>query len=597
MSKYIRWQALLTVLGIVLVATLLFYMVPQRKAPALSPTATLAVTPAKVVVQVRGGTYVEGLAGEPRFINPLFSQFSDVDRDLCALIFEGMTMVNERNEIVPLLAERWEASEDGLTYTFYLRDDMRWQDGEPFTADDVVFTIHLLQNPGFPGFHPHAELWRSVAVARVDDLTVRFTLSEPYAPFLDYTTIGIVPQHLLADAPMAELDRHPFNLAPVGTGLFKVKELTADYILLETNPYHRQWAETMLDYVEFKFYDSYEHVFAAYEAGEVLGIGRILTEDLGRARANPNLQIFSARLSGYALIFFNLQKPDMPFFQDRRVRQALLYALDRQRVIDQALGGQAVVIHSPIMPQSWAYNAGIKEYAYDPEMAVSLLEAAGFRLPDPSQVTFGAISAEMARVRVKGDEPLAFTLLTDNVPDHVAVAHAVAEQWAEVGVRAEVQETNLSDLASNFLRPRRFDAVLLEWPSQLDPDPYPMWHETQIGESGQNYSGFVNRDASEAIEVARQLADRNERIEPYNRFQEIFADQVPAVLLYQPIYAYGIDRQVRNVQIAPMFAPCGRLRSIAGWALLEKEISLSDWNDQVGDQLDRRASLWYDPFH
>ena len=589
-SKYIRWQVLLTLLGIVLVATLLFYMVPERQ---VSPSST--PTPEMIVVQVRGGTYVEGLAGSPRYMNPLFSHFSDVDRDLCALIFEGMTMVNERNEIVPLLAERWETAEDGLTYTFYLRDSVRWQDGEPFTADDVVFTISLLQNPDFPGFHPYSELWRSVAVEKVDTYAVRFTLSEPYAPFLDYTTIGIVPQHVLADVPVVELDRHPFNYSPVGTGLFKVKELTPDHVLLETNPYHRQWGETMLDYVEFKFYDSYEHVFAAYEAGEVMGMGRIPIEDLDRARANPNLQILSARLSGYGLIFLNLNHPDRPFFQDRRVRQALLYALDRQGIIDQALGGQGVVIHSPIMSHSWAYNPEIKKYAHALGRARSLLEEAGYSLPDPNQVTFGEIDPEDAKVRVKGEQQLAFTLLIDHAPEHVALAHVIAEQWAQVGVRADVRATDISDLALNYLQPRKFDAVLLEWPSQLDPDPYPMWHETQIEGSGQNYSGFVNRDASEAIEVARQLTDLGERTRLYYQFQDIFAEEVPAILLYQPVHVYGVDRQVRNVQIAPLFSPAERFRTIAQWALLEKEIPLSDWNAQVGDKLDRRQSLWYDP--
>jgi peptide/nickel transport system substrate-binding protein len=198
-------------------------------------------------------------------------------------------------------------------------------------------------------------------------------------------------------------------------------------------------------------------------------------------------------------------------------------------------------------------------------------------------------------VRVRGEQQLAFTLLTDHAPEHVALAHVIAEQWAKVGVRADVRATDISDLALNYLQPRQFDAVLLEWPSQLDPDPYPMWHETQIEGSGQNYSGFVNRNASEAIEVARQLTDLGERTRLYYQFQDIFAEEVPAILLYQPVYVYGVDRQVRNVQIAPLFSPAERFRTIAQWALLEKEIPLSDWNAQVGDKLDRRQSLWYDP--
>lgn len=594
MNKYIRWQILLTLLGIALVAALLLYISPEQEpVPSLPVFTPVTQT---TVVQMRGGVYVEGVAGRPQLINPLFSHLNDVDRDLCALIFEGLTTVNERNEIVPVLADRWEVSADGLTYTFYLRDDVRWQDGQPFTADDVVFTLELLRSPDLPMFHPYAELWRLVEIQKLAPYLVRFTLSEPFAPFLDYTTTGILPKHILEQVPVAELDRHSFNQAPVGTGLFKVKELEpTDHVLLETNPYHRLWGQTMLDGVELRFYNDYKHVFAAYESGKVMGVSRILTEDLARARLNPNLQVLSARLSGYSLIFLNLKSAEKPFFQDRRVRQALLYALDRQALIDQVLTGQGVVIHGPIMPDSWAYDPEIRKYPYDVRMAVELLEEAGFKLPDQSRMTLSDADPVSSQVRVKKEQPLTFTLLTDSSPEHVALAQMVAWYWAAVGARVEVRSMSVSDLVLNHLRPRQFDAALLEWPSQLDPDPYPMWHETQVEGTGQNYSGFSDRDASEAIEVARQLTDRGKRSELYIQFQSVFAEQVPAIMLYQPIYTCGVDRRVRNVQIAPMFDPSGRFRNLWQWAPLEKEISLQDLNARVGDKLDRQGSLWYDP--
>ncbi len=594
MTKYVRWQALLTLLGIILVALLLFY-ISQGQASMATPVPTITPSAETTTVQTRGGTYIEGMAGYPQLINPLFSPFNDVDRDLCALIFEGLTTVDEHNQIAPALAQRWERSEDGLSYTFYLRDDVYWQDGEPFTADDVVFTIKLLQSPDFPALHPHAGLWRSVTVEKVGAHAVKFVLAVKYAPFLDFTTVGIVPEHILGDTPVSELVQHPFNYAPVGTGLFKVQELDpTSHIVLETNPYHPLWGKTMLDYVEFKFFDSDRHVLAAYESGKVMGVAHISTLDLARARANPDLQILSARLSGYGLVFLNLQADDKPFLQDRRVRQALLYALDRRALIDEALAGQGVVIHSPIMPQSWAYNPETPRYEQDLGMAVTLLEQAGYKLPDPHKIALEKLDAQQAKIRDKNGQRLALTLLTDTEPSRVALAQAVAAQWAEVGVQVDVRAVELSELVLNHLRPRQFDAVLLEWPSQLDPDPYPMWHETQIKGEGQNFSGFVNRDASEAIEVARQLTDRGERKRLYDQFQDIFAQEVPAILLYQPIYTYGVDKKVRNVQIAPLFDPSDRFRNIWQWSPLEKTVLLRDRNDQVGDKLDRQGNLWYD---
>jgi peptide/nickel transport system substrate-binding protein len=587
MSKYIRWPALLALLGIVLIAAVLLYVSMGRNVdlPLSYPTSS-----ATTMVQRRGGTYIEGVAGYPRLINPLFSELNDIDRDLCALVFEGLTRVNEHNQIVPLLAERWQVSSDGLTYTFYLRDSVRWQDGEPFTADDVLFTTGVLQSPDFPGLPSLSELWRSVEVTQVDRYTVQFTLLEPYAPFLDYTTIGLLPKHILGKVPVTDLDQDPFNYAPVGTGLFRVQELTSDHILLSTSPYHHLWSSTQLDHVEFRFYPSYEDILTAYENGEVMGISRLLAQDMDRARGNPDLQLLSARLSGYSLIFLNLQNPDKLFFQDLRVRQALLYALDRQALIDGVLGGQGFVIHSPIIPQSWAYTPEVRQYPYDPEQAKALLDRADWKLPDPRQVTLGEIEPDDAMVRSKKGQMLEFVLLTNDVPDRVALAHAIADQWAAIGVRATVQSVSMSNLTQNYLTPRRFDAVLSQWQSlRPDPDPYPVWHSTQAVSAGQNYSGFSNRDADEAIEVARQITDPVQRAELYKSFQVIFAEQVPSLLLYQAVYSYAVDKQVRNVQIAPMSDSSGRFSSIANWAVLENKVLLRDLNDQIGDRLDKRV--------
>ena len=586
MSKYIRWQALLTLLGIVLVGAVLVYIAWQRQpVESFSPSLPSGTT----VVQTRGGTYVEGVAGYPQFINPLFSELNDVDRDLCALVFEGLTTVNERNEIVPLLAHSWDVSKDGLVYTFYLRETVRWQDGEPFTADDVVFTLSVLQSPDFPGLPYLSDLWRSVDVAKLGRYKVQFTLHGPYAPFLDYTVIGLLPAHLLKDVPVAELDQHPFNYSPIGTGLFQVEEMTPEHIVLATNRYHRLWEQTQLDRIEMRFYPTYGDILDAYEAGEVMGISRIQPQDIERVRANPNLQMLSARLSGYSLVFLNLSSEDAPFFQDWRVRQALLYALDRQALVDRVQGGFGLVIHSPIMPQSWAYDPDVKQYAHDPRQAVALLDRAGWTFPESSQIVLSDVARPETPVRMKKGVPLEFSLLTNDVPDRVALAHAIAGQWKEVGVHVHVRAVGAAELAQQYLGPREFDAVLSQWYSlPPDPDPYPVWHSTQI-QGGQNYGGFDHRDADEAIEVARQLTDRSKRVELYHQFQEIYGQEVPAILLYQGIYTFCVDKRVRNVQIAPMLDASGRFRSVAQWQVLDQVVRLDDLNDRIGDVLDKQG--------
>ena len=190
---------------------------------------------------------------------------------------------------------------------------------------------------------------------------------------------------------------------------------------------------------------------------------------------------------------------------------------------------------------------------------------------------------------MKAGVPLEFSLLTDDAPDRVALAHAIANQWEAIGMRVHVRAVSASELTQQYLGPRTFDAVLSQWHSlPPDPDPYPVWHSTQI-QAGQNYGGFDHRDADEAIEVARQLTDRSKRTELYRQFQEIYSQEVPAILLYQSVYTFCVDKGVHNVQIAPMLDASGRFRSVAQWQVLDQVVRLDDLNDQVGDTLDKQG--------
>ena len=575
MIKHIRWQLLLAALGVVLVAISLSY---------------LALTRTTVLVPAAGGTYIEGLAGRPQYLNPILCQYNDVDRDLCALIFNGLTDINEKGESVPDLALGWEVSDDGLTYTFHLRRGVRWHDGHVFTADDVVFTIRAMQDPDYEGVPYLAELWRSVAVQKLDDYTVQFTLREPYAPFMDYTTVGIMPAHLLEKVPASELSRDPFNIRPVGTGPLRVVEVTTAQVTLEANPDYYGHPLTV-QHVQFRFYPDHASLLSAYERGEIQGISRILPQHIPQVRAYPDLDLYSAQLWGYSIIFLNLNNPDTPFFQEREVRQALLYGLDRQRLIDDVLGGQGIIAHSPIMASSWAYDPDIYRYPYDPDRARALLDEAGWREPtvteqlqweeeqlrgqEEDQSTEESQPGTAPLIREKNDVPLSFTLLTNDDPVHVKLAEEIARQWAAIGVEVIPRVVSFAALASEHLHPRQFDAVLVDLELTPDPDPYPFWHETQV-KDGQNYAGFIHRDASEALEAARQTSDQEQRIALYRRFQEIFASEVPSLVLYHPVYTYGVDREVRQVQIAPLLDPSDRFRNIADWYVRTQRMIVSE---------------------
>ena len=565
-AQHIRWQVVIIVCGVALLSTLLIYV---------------ALTFSTNTFPAQGGTYIEGMVGQPHAINPLLCSFNDVDRDLCSLVFNGLLRLDAHGLPQPDLAARPpEISPDGLVYTVALRSDVRWHDGQPFTADDVLFTINLVKDPDFPGQADLAELWRTVEVSRVNAYNLTFTLREPFAPFADYLTLGIVPAHALRNVPPADLASTDFNLHPVGTGPFKVQEVVpsggqVDHVLLTANTDYYS-SQPYLDKIEIKFFADDAAVFNAYRAGLVQGIARVAYSDLPRLRQFPHLNVFSAPVAGYSLIFLNLSSPDVPFFQDKQVRQALFYALDRQAPVDQVLGGNGIVVPGPILPGTWAFDPALPTVQPDQEKARALLDSAGWKIGGSGVSTPGILNAAALLppdVRSKDGKMLGFTLLTSNDPTHLAIARAVAEQWMAIGVTVTVRSAPM--LVTNFLAPRSYEAVLIDLSLAGDPDPYPFWHETQAS-GGQNFSGYKDRDMSELLEQARRTNDRNMRFKFYQRFQEMFADEAPAILLYQPVFTFAVDERVRGVQIGPLEYPSDRFRNVADWYVVTRRVIVSN---------------------
>jgi peptide/nickel transport system substrate-binding protein len=552
-TRHIRWQILLILIGVLLVGILLTY---------------LAINYTTVLRPGDGGTYVEGLAGSPHYLNPLLARPGSVDHDISTLLFSGLTRLNARGEVEADLAQWDGPTPDGLTYTFHLRSNAYWHDGARVTADDVIFTVGVLQDLDFPG-PPELgpSVWRTVSVEKLNRFTVQFTLSEAYAPFLDYTTFGILPAHVLEGVDAVDLPASAFNLQPTGSGPFQLEEIEIEddsitsMILKPASRYYGP--KPHLGRVQFRFYPSDQTVLAAYEEGDIDGIGRVPATELSRAGACSSLNLFSAKTAEYGVVFLNLGREDLPFSQEPEVRQALLYALDRQRMIDEVLEGQALIAHSPMLPDNWAYYEDISRYEYDPNKAEALLDEAGWTIATPRYP-----------IRRRGGEILMFTLLTSSEPERVAMAQMLAEQWERIGAQVTVETASPMEIRG-ALETRNFEAILIHMAMPGDPDPYPLWHQEQI-KTGQNYAGFDHRRASEVIEQARIINDRETRQQLYNEFQLIFTQEVPSLLLYVPVYTYGVDERIHDVQIGPLVYPSDRFLGISAWWIVPRRVFVSE---------------------
>ncbi len=547
----IRLQVIIAALAILILAGVL------ARAAFTAPTITLPQP---------GGTYTEGIVGNPYLINPVLAQANPVDQDMVSLIFSGLTRADVDGTILPDLATHWEITNDGMVYTFYLREDVYWHDGAPFTSADVVLTVNIMQDPNFEGMTFLSNMWRSVVVEQLGPYAVRFILREPYAPFLDYTTIGILPAHILASADISALSQSAFNTAPVGTGPYQLQEIDLQRaVLTAASDYYGD--KPYLERLEFYFYPDASALLEARRRGEIMGLAQVLPEQLPAVQQDESLRLYSAPLSGYNLVFLNL---DRAIFQDRNVRQAMLLALDRQALVNEILGGQGMVIDSPILPQSWAYNHSIPAVTQDLRQARALLEEAGWFDDDGDGV------------RERGDLRLEFTLATNaDDPIRVEMIQAISEQLRKVGIQAVPETVEWEELVGQQLRLRRFDAVLSGWQSlSPDPDPYPYWHSSQISENGVNFSSYVSSEADALLAEARRTTDRDYRWNLYQRFQEIFAEDVPALLLYQPVYTYAVDESVYGVQIGPLAHSGWRFRTLPSWHLSVQRMPYSEAREQ-----------------
>ncbi|MEW5872554.1 MAG: peptide ABC transporter substrate-binding protein [Chloroflexota bacterium] len=549
--RKLRWQLLIVLVSLVAIAVLL---VGQQRVvlPGVEP----------VDAPVSGGVYSEALIGTLGRLNPVLDYYSPADHDVDRLIFSGLVRFDDRGLPHGDLADSWGISQDGTVYNFLIRSQAVWHDGEPVTSEDVIFTVELLRDEAIPLPVDLHNFWNQVEVKALDDSTLQFILPEPFAPFLDYLTFGVLPEHLLGGYTADEIIQAEYNIKPVGSGPYRFQGLEAEngnikgVVLSAFQEYYGRPA--YIDQFVFRYYPDAQAAMSAYEAGEVMGISQITQDVLQKALRTPELNLFTGRLPRLTLIFLNLDSPDLPFFQDIAVRRALLEGINRRWIIDRILGGQAILAHAPIFPDNWAYYEGGARVEYDPQQAVAALKKAGYTIP-----------AEGGNVREKDGVSLSFELVYPDSEPYTKIAEWVQGEWERLGVEAKLKAVPYEELMQDYLEPRSYQAALVELnlAHSPDPDPYPFWHQAQAN-TGQNYSQWDDRQVSEYLEQARVNVDVADRTKLYRNFQVRFGNDVPALLLYYPVYTYALDAQVKGVSMGPLYDPSDRFMNVTDWYLL-----------------------------
>ncbi len=507
----------------------------------------------KTVVPSFGGTYVEGVTGAAQYLNPVLAA-TPVDDDVVRLVFSGLTRYRSDGAIQNDLAASFATSADGKVWTFQLRDDATWHDGEPVVADDVLYTVALLQDKAYVG--PYSDAFRGVKVERVDARVVRFTLPDAYGPFAASTTVPLLPSHLLAKVEYAALPRVAFNQHPVGTGPFRVLEADVrQTILVRNDSFYRtrpDRARPYLDRLVLRSYPDASEALTALGRGEIDGVGGLSTGDAERARGLKNVELYSFGTNDFTALFLNV-RPDKATFRDRVVRQAIATAIDRGRVLQVAADGRGAVADESVPQSSWAYIRDITRYTRSYDDAKALLDGADWKDHDGDGI------------RDRGGVKLSFAITTSSEPARVAAALQIADDLAVIGMRVELKTMPFTDLIETAARERTYDALLIGINVSGDPDPYSFFHSSEIADPGHNFSGYSTLPMDRSLESARRTTDQTKRRELYTSVFQAIATDVPVVFLYFSDYLYAQGRQVQGLKIAPISDPRERFWNAEDW--------------------------------
>lgn len=437
------------------------------------------------------------------------------------LVFDQLVRYN-KDDLTPApgLAASWEAAEDGLSWTFTLQGGVTWQDGEPFTADDVAFTFNEVVLVDDLAANNASSFGPVERVEVVDETTVRFILSEPFSSLPYYLAYyaGILPEHVLGDAENP-LSNATFNKqSPVGTGAFRVAEFVpGSFVRLERNPDY--WGgEPKLAGIVFSIVPDPNTQLAQVLAGELDMVSVSNPALLAGVENNPNLEVLEQSQNLYYFVALN-QTDER--FQDVRVRQALLYAIDRPAIIASVLKGYGEVATGPIAPlQQALYNPDVPDYPFDPERARELLAEAGY--------TPGADG-----ILEKDGEPLTITMPTGQFGSLVPATLLVQQYWQDIGVQADVQVLEWNAYIDQMFVNRQYEATLAWWSTPPTPDVTP-YYASAAAEAGQNIPGYQNAELDEIMAAGRAAATEAEQVEVYGQMQEFLAEELPYLYLWYP---------------------------------------------------------------
>ncbi len=492
--------------------------------------------------------YIEGIVGQPVAINPVLAGANDADRDLIRLVFIDLAS----------LSKEYKSSNENRTWNVILKDDLRWSDGKPLTADDVIFTLDAIQ--GAESRSPLSVSWQGVVVNRISELEVEFTLRTPYAFFADnLKELILIPKHIWGAVPLANFRLSEYNLEPVGSGPYKFssfekrKDGFIETYNFSANP-EFSGDPAFIEKFVVKFYQNPAELISSFNSREIDGFSGLNPKNIGELKLGNT--VLEKSMPRYYAIFLN---KNIPGLDDRNVVMAMNYAINKKVMIENVFNGKALEVNQPVLPILDGYDKENDQViGFSPEKSAETLDKAGWKL-----------NADNMREKKSGKQvnALEFSMIVPQSRPLIEAADLIRKNLEEVGIRINIITLNPTDIANEIIKTRNYQMILFGNILKQNPDLFSFWHSSERFYPGLNLSLYENKKVDGLLEQVRKGSDSGERAIALSQIQRIISEDMPAIFLYSPKYLYAAPSHFGGFEEPIISVPSDRFRNVNKWYL------------------------------
>lgn len=503
-------------------------------------------------VPVNGGTYTEGVIGKIQYLNPILESSNNVDIDIDKLIYSRLFKFNNRileNDIV----DSYAISDDKKTYTFKIKENIYWHDGEKLTVDDVLFTLNLIKNPSFRS--PLYLNFKSIKIEKISDYEFKLEIERPYSSITSNLTFGILPKHIWEDINYIEFPLSEFNLKPIGSGPYKFKSISKSkegyirsYTVEKNSNYFSK--KPYISEVVFKFLNDEDEVIANLQEKKIDGANYISYNNIDSLK-EKSYNFYHLFLPQYQAIFINQNLNTI--LKDKYIREVLYYGINKEDIIKEVYNNNAQNVESPFLEGMVGYNENFKNYSFNPQKAIELLETNGWKRNSETQMM------------EKESSQLELTITSVENADNEKLVSMIKKQLNDLGIVIKTELIDSKLIKEDIIKTRNYDLLLYGELLGSDSDIYAFWHSSQINNPGLNLSQYKNTDVDKAIEDARETNDTTEKEKLYFSISEKIKEDIPAIFLINPSYTYTISNKVKGFNEKNIVSPSDRFENIENW--------------------------------